>query len=281
MTRRAPRVAIVTGAGRGLGRAYALALAADGVAVVVNDPGTDLHGRGLESGPARTVVQEIRAGGGEAVASHAAVGTIAAGEALVRCALDEFGRVDVLVNNAGITTSAPVDMLSMEDWERVLAVHLTGTFACIRAAFGTMRAAGRGGRIVTTTSGAAFRAYPGTAAYAAAKGGVASLTRVVAAEGAPFGITCNAVAPLARTRMSSAFLAGDDATELDPAAVAPLIVYLASEASGDVTGQVFRIARARIGVVRADADDGVAAATGRWTADEIRRRIREIVGPGA
>ena len=281
MTRRARRVAIVTGAGRGLGRAYALALAADGLAVVVNDPGTDLHGHGLESGPARTVVEEIRAAGGDAVASHEAVGTIAAGEALVRCALDEFSRVDVLVNNAGITISAPVEVLSMEDWERMLAVHLTGTFTCIRAAFRTMRAAGRGGRIVTTTSGAGFGAYPGTVAYAAAKGGVASLTRVVAAEGAAFGITCNAVAPLARTRMSTAFLAGEDGAELDPAAVAPLIVYLASEASADVTGRVFRVARGRIGVVRADADDGVAAATGCWTADEIRRRIREIVGPGA
>jgi NAD(P)-dependent dehydrogenase (short-subunit alcohol dehydrogenase family) len=165
----------------------------------------------------------------------------------------------------------------------VLHVHLGGTFACARAAFGVMRASGRGGRIINVTSGAALdHAYPGTAAYAAAKGGVASLTRVIAAEGAPHGITCNAVAPLARTRMSEAFLAGDadEAAALDPDALAPLVVYLASPASVGVSGHLFRFRRGRIAAVGERRGEGVAPAGARWTVEEIARRIGEILASG-
>jgi NAD(P)-dependent dehydrogenase (short-subunit alcohol dehydrogenase family) len=273
----AGRVAIVTGAGRGLGRAHALALAAAGARVVVNDVGCDVHGGGGDPTVARGMVEEIRRAGGDAIASDEPVGTVAAGEVLVRTALDAFGRLDVLVNNAGITVSGPLTELAPDDWDRVLRVHLTGTFACARAAFHAMRAAGRGGRIINTTSGAALdRAYPGTAAYAAAKGGVVALTRVVAAEGAAHGITCNAIAPLARTRMSAAFL-GDDVADHDPGAIGPLVVYLASEASAAVTGEVFRFRDGRIGVVRPTNGTGVASREPRWTVDEIVRRIDEIL----
>ena len=271
------RVAIVTGGGRGLGRAHALALAEAGARVVVNDIGCDVHGRGADPGVASAVVSEIRGAGGEAIASEDPVGTVAAGEAIVRRALDAFGRLDVLVNNAGITASHPLEDFSAGDWDRVLQVHLTGTFACARAAFGAMRAAGRGGRIINTTSGAALdQAYPGTAAYAAAKGGIVSLTRVIAAEGVPHGITCNAIAPLARTRMSEEFLA-DDPEALDPAAIGPLIVYLASDASAGVTGEVLRFRRGQLAVTRLTTSPGVAPAGTRWTVDDVAQRIREIL----
>ena len=272
-------VAIVTGAGRGLGRAYALALAAEGARVLVNDAGCDTTGAGRDPRVAAAVVDEIRAAGGVAVASSEAVGMRSAGEALVGHALAAFGRLDALVNNAGVSVSRPLDELSDEDWERMLAINLTGTFACTRAAFAAMRRAGGGGRIVNTTSGAALdRAYPGTAAYAAAKGGVASLTRVVAAEGRPLGITCNAIAPLARTRLSAAFLAGDTGAALEPSVVSPLVVYLASPVSGAVSGEIFRVRHGRIAVAHVADDDGVAPPEDGWTAAEIARRIGEIVG---
>jgi NAD(P)-dependent dehydrogenase (short-subunit alcohol dehydrogenase family) len=275
------RAAIVTGAGRGLGRAYALALAAAGTAVVVNDTGGALDGTGTDAAVAARVVDEIRAGGGIAVASWVPVGTVEAAAALVAAALAAFGRLDALVNNAGISASHPFADFPLSAWERTLAVHLTGTFACARAAFASMRAAG-GGRIVNVTSGAGLdRAYPGTAAYAAAKGGVAALTRVIAAEGAACGITCNAVAPLAHTRMSAGFLAAEPAPERDPAAVAPLVVYLASAASSSVSGEIFRVRDGRISTVRAAPEAGVAAAAGRWTTAEIAARIEEILAPVA
>jgi NAD(P)-dependent dehydrogenase (short-subunit alcohol dehydrogenase family) len=266
----------VTGAGRGLGRAYALALARAGARVVVNDVGCAVDGAGADATVADAVVGEIRAAGGEAVASHAAIGTPGAAEAVVGRALDAFGRLDALVNNAGISASHPLAEFPDAVWERVLAVHLGGTFACARAAVRAMREGG-GGRIVNTTSGAGLlTGYPGAAAYAAAKGGIAALTRVVAAEGAAAGITCNAVAPLARTRMSGAFLAGRSDGGA-PEAVAPLVVYLASPASAGVSGHVFRVAAGRIGVVRTTAPEGVAAGDGTWTADEVARRIDEVL----
>jgi NAD(P)-dependent dehydrogenase (short-subunit alcohol dehydrogenase family) len=280
----AGRVAIVTGAGRGLGRAHALALAAEGARVVVNDVGCDVLGRGADPEVARAVVAEIQTAGGEAVASTEAVGTVAAGEALVRTAVEAFGRLDTLVNNAGITVSHALAEFLADDWERVLRVHLTGSFACARAAFAAMRAAGRGGRIINTTSGAALEnVYPGTAAYAAAKGGVASLTRVIAAEGAAHGITCNAIAPLARTRMSGTFLAAteQDAEALDPMALGPLVVYLASAASGGVSGEIFRFRHGRIAVTRLTSGEGVAPAGACWTVEEIARRMSEILGRDA
>jgi NAD(P)-dependent dehydrogenase (short-subunit alcohol dehydrogenase family) len=272
------RVAIVTGAGRGLGRAHARALAAAGARVVVNDVGCGLDGRGVAAGVAAAVVAEIRTAGGEATPSVEPVGTVAAGEAIVRTALETFGRLDVLVNNAGITESHPLEAFPEDAWARILGVHLTGTFACARAAFAAMRAAGRGGRILNTTSGAGLdHVYPGTAAYAAAKAGVAMLTRVIAAEGASHGITCNAVAPLARTRMSAAFLRDEEPAGLDPAALAPLVVYLASEASAGVSGTVFTFREGRIGIVRSERSETIAPRGATWTIDELRAQLPTLV----
>lgn len=274
----AGRVAVVTGAGRGIGRAHAVALAAAGARVVVNDVGCDVGGVGADASVAAAVVDEIRIAGGEAVASEAAVGTVEAGEAIVRAALDAFGRLDVLVNNAGITRSHPFEDFPIDEWERLLRVHLSGTFACARAAYRVMLAAGRGGRILNTTSGAGLQnAYPGSAGYAAAKGGIASLTRVIAVEGAAHGITCNAIAPLARTRMSGGFLGARAAEEHDPALLGPLVVYLASPASAGVTGEIFRCAEGRIARGGFALGEAIAPAGAGWTVDELARRIPTLV----
>lgn len=271
------RVAIVTGAGRGLGRAHALALAAAGARVVVNDPGCALDGTGADRSPAEDVVAEISKAGGEAVPSFEAVGASAAARALVDQALSTWGRLDVLVNNAGISRQTPLASLDDSTWSRILDTHLGGTFTCTRAAFQCMVKAGRGGRIINTTSGAGLgRAYAGSAAYASAKGAIAALTRVTAAEGAEHGITCNAVSPLARTRMSGAFLAGKpDGGGAEE--VSPLVVYLASPESENVSGQVFRVAEGTIGVYEPRIPEGLTSRNTQWTQREIAERISEIL----
>jgi NAD(P)-dependent dehydrogenase (short-subunit alcohol dehydrogenase family) len=267
------KVAIVTGAGRGLGRAYALALAAAGAAVVVNDVNDRSGG---DAGPG-AVVQEIRAGGGRALSILESVADSRGVHRLVQETLAAFGRLDIMVNNAGIVRSRPLVEMSDDDFDAVVAVHLRGTFLCTRQAMRVMRAAGHGGRIINTTSGRAYYGHsPGTANYAAAKGGIISLTGVTAVEGKEFGITCNAVSPLARTPMSAQYLAGDDDPALDPSAVAPMVVFLASDESAPISGQVFRVARGEVSVVRSTIGPVVHCAGARWTAEEIARRIGEI-----
>jgi len=163
------------------------------------------------------------------------------------------------------------------DFDDVIAVHLRGTFLCTRAALRVMQAAQCGGRIINTTSGRAYYAHSaGTANYAAAKGGIISLTGVTAVEGRDHGITCNAISPLARTRMSEAFFAGDQDPLLDPATVAPLVVFLASDAAAGITGQIFRVARGEVGLVETVMRAPVRSARERWTAEEIANRIGEI-----
>ena len=276
------KVAIVTGAARGLGRAYALALADAGAAVIINDvdgaptaePGGAVPGE---------VVHAIRSRGGRALGIVESVADPGGAQRLVDESVAAFGRLDILVNNAGIVRRQPIVDLSIADFDAVVAVHLRGTFLCTRAALRVMRAAGRGGRIVNVTSGAAYMdpvpgspTAPGSAAYAAAKGGIISFTRVAAAEGKEFGVTCNAVSPLARTQMSAQYLAHDTDAALEPAAVAPMVVFLASDAAAAITGQVFRVARGEIGVVRAAIGPAVRCAGARWTAEEIAARINEI-----
>ncbi len=221
------KVAVVTGAGRGLGRSHALALAAAGAAVVVND--LDLAG---------ATVDAIALAGGRAAADDSDVSTLDGAGAVVRRALDTFGRVDVVVNNAGVSRPCPDAALDLH-----LGVHVKGTVGTTRAAFLVMAAQG-GGRIVNTISGHAFEPKaPNSAAYAAAKGAVFSFTLAAAREGAEHGILVNAIAPLALTPMSQAYLAAapDAAERLDPAHVSRVIVWLASEAASGVTGRVIRV----------------------------------------
>jgi NAD(P)-dependent dehydrogenase (short-subunit alcohol dehydrogenase family) len=242
------RVAVVTGAGRGLGRSYALLLASQGAQVVVNDPGSDLTGDGTGAGPADDVVREIVAAGGQAVASTDSVSIPAGGRAIIDAALDNYGRIDILIHNAGIVRGASLKEMSYEDFDAVLDVHLRGAFHVVRPAFPTMCDAGYG-RIVLTSSIGGLYGNHNVANYAAAKAGMIGLSNVVALEGAADGVTSNVIVPAAVTRMAE----GIDTSAyppMGPEFVAPVVGWLAHE-NCSVTGEVFialagRVARAVI-----------------------------------
>lgn len=265
------RVAVVTGAGRGLGRAYALALAARGAAVVVNDLGVALDGAGGDLTPARDVVAEIEALGGWAVADGNSVASGAGGAALIETALSTFGRVDVVVNNAGILTDRAFHKLTMGEVDPVLDVHLRGAFHVCLAAWPHLRGQGFG-RIVNTTSTSGLFGNFGQAAYAAGKMGVVGLTRVLAIEGSKYDIKVNAVAPGAVTRMTPDGVVPDPSS-LAPDQVAPVVTYLASE-SCTVNGEIFRaagghVARLFVGITAGYVNPGL-------TAEDVRDHVEAI-----
>ncbi|HEX7899445.1 MAG TPA: SDR family NAD(P)-dependent oxidoreductase [Planctomycetota bacterium] len=231
------KVAIVTGAGGGLGRCHALALAAEGAKVVVNDPGVNRDGTSGAGRPADAVVEEIKKAGGQAVACYDSVADGA--EKIVAKAVEAFGGVDVLVNNAGILRDKTIHNMTDEMWDSVLAVHLRGTFACTRAAARVMKEKGRGGRIVNTTSVAGLKGNFGQANYSAAKAGIYGFTLTAAMELGKDGITVNAIAPIAKTRMTSDIESVP--REYRPEDVSPVVVFLASEAAKDVTGRILGV----------------------------------------
>jgi NAD(P)-dependent dehydrogenase (short-subunit alcohol dehydrogenase family) len=240
------RVAVVTGGGRGLGRAYALLLASRGAKVVVNDIGGGLSGDGADEGPADQVVAEIRAAGGDAVASTDSVATADGGRAIITAALDHYGRIDVLVHNAGNVRRGSLKEMTYDDFDAVLDVHLRGAFHVVRPAFPHMCAAGYG-RVVLTSSIGGLYGNHGVANYAAAKAGIIGLTNVVALEGAAEGVRCNAIVPGALTRMAEG-LDTSAYPPMDPDLVAPAVGWLAHE-SCSVTGELYvaiagRVARA-------------------------------------
>ena len=238
------RVAVVTGAGNGLGRAHALLLASRGAAVVVNDLGGDIHGTG-SSGAAQSVVDEIIAAGGSAAANTASVATVEGGESIVRTALDEFGRIDILINNAGIIRDRVFHKMEPEMIDAVLDVHLRGCFNVTRPAWVRMREAGYG-RILNTTSISGILGMYGQANYGAAKMGVIGLTRVLCHEGARFGIKINALAPVAKTRMTDELMAAEWMDKaLDPSRVAPVAAFLVHE-DCPVTGEVYSAGGGRV-----------------------------------
>jgi NAD(P)-dependent dehydrogenase (short-subunit alcohol dehydrogenase family) len=277
----AGRVVIVTGAGRGLGRAHALAFAAEGARVVVNDVGAALDGSGGSAGPAAEVVAEIRAAGGEAVADGEDVADWAGAARLVAHAVGEFGRLDVLVNNAGILRDRMVVSLDEGEWDAVLRVHLKGHAATLHHAAAHWRALGKAGepvdaRVVNTSSGAGLLGSVGQGSYSTAKAGILGLTMVAAAELARYGVTVNAIAPAARTRMTErAFADAMTAPEqgafdaMAPENVSPLVVWLGSTESREVTGRVFEVDGGRI-VVADGWRRGPSVDQGRrWTPGEL------------
>ncbi|CAM3989056.1 SDR family oxidoreductase [Tsukamurella strandjordii] len=285
------RVVIVTGAGRGIGRAHALAFAAEGAAVVVNDYGVGLDGGDASSGPAGEVVEEIRAAGGRAVANASDVADWAGAQALVRTAIDEFGRLDVLVNNAGFLRDRMLVNMSEQEWDAVTRVHLKGHFAMLRHAAGYWRDEFKAGRqpdarVINTSSGAGLLGSVGQGNYAAAKAGIAEMTIQAAAEMGRYGITVNAIAPAARTRMTEVTFADDMAAPADgfdamaPENVSPLVVWLGSTESADVTGRVFEVEGGKVSVAQGWRHGAVRDKGARWEPAELGGVVRELIAAG-
>jgi NAD(P)-dependent dehydrogenase (short-subunit alcohol dehydrogenase family) len=271
------RVAVVTGAGRGLGCAYARLLAERGAKVVVNDHGGTLAGDGPDAGPAEQVVDAIRTAGGEAIASTASVATHDGANAIIQAALDHYGRIDILIHNAGNVRSAPLKEMSYEDFDAVLDVHLRGAFNVVRQAFPIMCETGYG-RIVLTSSIGGLYGNHNVANYAAAKAGVIGLSQVAALEGAEHGVTCNVIVPAAVTRMA----AGIDTSAyppMGPELVAPVVGWLAHE-SCSVSGEMFIALAGRI--ARAVIAESPGVCRPSWTVEDVGQHldaIRNIEAP--
>ena len=278
----AGQVAVVTGAGRGLGRLYALELARRGASVVVNDLGGSMHGEGADASVADGVVREIERAGGVAVASHDSVDSPEGGEAIIRTALDRFGRLDAVVSNAGIFHTTPFDQLSHADWRRMLSVHLDGGFHVSQPAFRVMKAQGYG-RFVFIASSAGLFGQPLAAHYAAAKTGLLGLCNVIAVEGAPHGILANTVLPFGHSRMVTDTVNDPKAIEasgflsaIRPELVVPIVVFLASRACGfshhNYSACAGRYARVFVGL-----GEGWAAEPGSaLSADEIAAHLTDV-----
>ena len=274
------KVAIVTGAGGGIGREHALALAAEGAAVVVNDLGGARDGSGASQRMADAVVEEIQKAGGTAVASYDSVATVEGGRAILQTALDAFGQVDVLVNNAGILRDKTLAKMEESEWDAVIAVHLKGTYCVTRPVFQHMREAGRGGSIINTSSTSGLEGNFGQTNYGAAKAGIAGFTRCLALEGQKYHVRVNAIAPVALTRMTEDLpLARDEAfrERMSPRHVAPLIVYLGSDLAKDVTKKIFFVGGGQISEMRMVRTQGVTKGDGFWTPEEIASRIGDIL----
>ncbi|MER5541886.1 SDR family oxidoreductase [Streptomyces sp. NPDC002589] len=282
------RVVAVTGAGRGLGRAHALAFAAEGARVVVNDLGVGLDGAPGAESPAASVVAEIRAAGGEAVAHGGDIATTGGAASLVHTALETYGRLDTLVSNAGFLRDRMLVNLDEDDWDAVIRVHLKGHFLPLRHAAAHWRAEAKAGRvpqarIVHTSSGAGLLGSVGQGNYSAAKAGIVGLTLVAAAELARYGVQVNAVAPAARTRMTERAFAqamAAPATGFDamaPENVSPLVVWLGSAASAGVTGRVFEAEGGRITVMEGWRPGPTTDKGTRWTPAQAGERARELL----
>jgi NAD(P)-dependent dehydrogenase (short-subunit alcohol dehydrogenase family) len=277
------RVAIVTGAGRGIGRAHALELARHGAVVVVNDLGTSGAGEGSSEGPAHDVVAEIEAHGGRAVANGADVADFDQAAAMVRQAIDELGGLDILVNNAGFVRDRMLVNTSEEEWDAVVRVHLKGHFAPLRHAAAYWREESKAGRqrvarVVNTSSGAGLQGSVGQTTYSAAKAGIAAMTLVAAAELGRYGVLVNAIAPVARTRMTEG--AFDTSAMPDPEDNSPVVAWLASP-DCDLTGRVIEIEGGQICVEEGWRHGPRRDLGRRWQASEVGDALRTLVAEGA
>jgi len=276
------RVAIVTGAGRGIGRAHALELARQGAKVVVNDFGVSLSGEKADS-PAHEVVAEIEALGGEAVLNGADVADFDQAAAMVQQAIDTYGALDILVNNAGFVRDRMLVNTSEEEWDAVIRVHLKGHFAPLRHASSYWRNEAKEGRqrdarVINTSSGAGLQGSIGQATYSAAKAGIAGLTLVAAAELGRYGVTVNAIAPVARTRMTEG--AFDTSAMALPEDNSPIVAWLASVEAGDVSGRVIEIDGGQICVEQGWTHGPKADLVRRWEATEVGPAVRDLIKEG-
>jgi len=277
------RVAIVTGAGRGIGRAHALELARQGAKVVVNDFGVSLSGEKADS-PAHEVVAEIEALGGEAVVNGADVADFDQAAAMVQQAIDTYGALDVLVNNAGFVRDRMLVNTAEDEWDAVIRVHLKGHFAPLRHAGAYWRNEAKEGRtraarVVNTSSGAGLQGSIGQTTYSAAKAGIAAMTLVAAAELGRYGVTVNAIAPVAKTRMTEG--AFDTSAMALPEDNAPIVAWLASEEAGDVTGRVIEIDGSQICLEQGWTHGPKRDAGRRWQAVEVGDALRGLIAEGA
>ncbi|MHC4996342.1 MAG: SDR family NAD(P)-dependent oxidoreductase [Planctomycetota bacterium] len=275
------KVAVVTGAGRGIGHEHALLFAREGAKVVVNDVGCDRDGGG-ESDVAAQVVEEIRTAGGEAVASGAAVGSFEAAEKIVGAAVEAFGRLDVMVNNAGILRDRTILKMSEAEWDDVITVHLRGTFACLQAAARVMVEQGEGGRIINTTSTSGMLGNFGQSNYGAAKSGIHALTRIAAMEFVKHGITVNALCPNAATRMTEDVPVPENTYTVEacgPQYIATVAAFLASDAAKRITGQTFGVDGDQLFAYRVLTTHGVTRrhAEGPWTIEELGQVMERVI----
>jgi NAD(P)-dependent dehydrogenase (short-subunit alcohol dehydrogenase family) len=286
------KVAIVTGAGRGIGREHALALAAAGARVVVNDLGGSLSGEGTDSTPAQSVVNEIVAAGGEAVASYDDVSDFAAAEHMIGRAVDRYGRLDILVNNAGILRDRMLVNMTEDEWDAVIAVHLKGHFGPTRHAAAYWREQSKAGeevrgRVINTSSPSGVFGNVGQANYGAAKAAIAGFTLIAAQELQRYGVTVNCIAPNARTRMTEETFGDLPEPEegqfdpLDPGNMSPLVVALSADDAQDITGQCFFVWGGSVNVLRPWDAGELLAADERWDADELLAQLKERFPDGA
>jgi NAD(P)-dependent dehydrogenase (short-subunit alcohol dehydrogenase family) len=280
------KVAVITGAGRGIGRGEALLFAEEGARVVVNDLGGEWDGTGADPRPASQVVEEIQAAGGEAVAHFEDVSEEAGARSLIDLAVETWGRLDIVVNNAGILRDRMVFNMSVEEWDAVIKVHLRGHFLVTRAASQHWRNRSKSGqrvsgRIINTSSTSGILGNAGQSNYGAAKAGIAAFTYIVAMEMQRYGVTVNAVAPGARTRLTEKTF-GDLALPegefdaLAPENVAPMVAYLASDAAADITGQVFYVQGGLVQLYQGWTPVAEIHKGGRWSPAELAERVGEL-----
>ncbi len=286
------RTVIITGAARGLGRAYALAFAAEGANVVVNDIGASLGGEGRDTSAADAVVAEIKAAGGQAIANYEDITDWDAAKRIVDAAVEAFGDLHVVVNNAGIVRDRMFVSATLDEWDATMHVHLRGHFCVSRHAVDFWRAQQKAGkavdaRIINTTSGAGLQGSIAQAAYSTAKGGIAALTLVQAAELGRYGITANALAPAARTRMTEQAFSDKMATEaqafdaMDPANVAPTVVWLGSSQSAHVTGCVFELEGGKIMIEDGWREGPVVDKGQRWNPADVGAAVDALIASRA